>query len=330
MKVCQISVRAEEFPILPGGLYNAADQAAAHCFGADTHFSMVTPLKRLSSYDAFFITMWKVKQPDEPRWMDLIYRLRSEFPNKLIILHQEAEAGWWISPPRSLEEQKSIMGILKDQIDIFLAHSEEAQYLNQCFMERGKAYCWDTVQSISFISRFIKNSRGKSKNIGINTFDGRANGITGIAVASKLTEDIIQVNRAWYRDDRVKFFPKFFNINLRVVPILPWGDWLDALSNVYVYLHPMPAAAAGRDTIACAGLGIPVVGNRKLQAQQTLFPELAIDCFDVLEMEHLLKRLLEDDEFFNSMREEGLKRVNYHDTLQGKVRANAILQDFTG
>jgi hypothetical protein len=220
------------------------------------------------------------------------------------------------------------MDLLKNKVDIFLAHDDRSRDLYSYFMDRGKAYTWSTVQDLNFISQFIKTPESKDKVVGINTFDGRANGITGIAVASRHCKNLIQINRGWYDDDRHIFFPNHFGVNVNIIPILSWKKWLQEMSDIYVYLHPMPAASAGRDTITAAALGIPTIGNHHLDAQNRMFPNLGTDPFDPKSMEKSLIRLLQDVDFFNDCRKKGLEAVQYHSIENGEKRAQNILGDF--
>ena len=105
-----------------------------------------------------------------------------------------------------------------------------------------------------------------------------------------------------------------------------WVAWARQVSTAYVYLHPLTVAGAGRDTIACAVLGVPVIGNRHLDAQRILFPDLACSSYEVLEQERLLRRLVEDDGFYDEVRAKALSRIDQFDLPAGIAAGRKVLE----
>lgn len=164
--------------------------------------------------------------------------------------------------------------------------------------------------------------------MGVSTYDGRANGLLGIAIVTQVTKDITQVTRSVYHDSRNEDVAAHFGVSPKIIPQTGWKDWLGYLTDLYVYVHPMPAASAGRDTIACAALGIPVIGNKNLDVQMSLFPKLGADCYDVKQMKFLLEQLLDDEKFYREVREFALERVKFFSVEEGLPRADWVLRQF--
>lgn len=195
-------------------------------------------------------------------------------------------------------------------------------------MNNGKAFSWRTVQDTPHIIPYLKKPEAKSKTVGVSTYDGRANGLLGIAVVSRVTDNITQVTRSVYHDPRNEDVVAHFKVQPKIIPQTGWKDWLGYLTDLYIYVHPMPAASAGRDTIACAALGIPVIGNKELDVQMSLFPKLGTGCYDVRQMETLLEQLLKDKKFYDEVREFASERVKFFSVEEGLPRADWILRQF--
>ena len=63
-------------------------------------------------------------------------------------------------------------------------------------------------------------------------------------------------------------------------------------------VNMMPTVAAGTFSMNCAYFGIPCIGNEKVDTQNTLFPELAVDVEDVHSARHLALKLRTDKDFY--------------------------------
>jgi len=86
--------------------------------------------------------------------------------------------------------------------------------------------------------------------------------------------------------------------NLHHLPWVMWNEWIIQLSKFKYAVHLMPTVAAGTFSLNCAVLGIPCIGNEKVDTQSVLFPELSVDVGDVFEARHMAGRLRDDKDFY--------------------------------
>lgn len=347
MRVATVTCREEEFSIERDQLNNVNDLAGSWCFGSRIHFPLKSNVEKLKDYDAVWFTMSKQIREYELRWMELLTQFKEKWPEKKVILHQEGEAEFYLMRPSTAWNiQRDWVLALKDKVDLLLTHNARDASLYRYFMDEGEVEPWRTVQDIDKISPYVIPSGEKvEKFTGISTYDGRAGGVVGLAVASQASDKITQITRSIYADDREEVMCARFDVWPNVTRQTGWFDWLKQVAGIYVYLHPMPAASAGRDTIACAALGIPVIGNKNLDAQMHLFPELAVDVYDARKQEELVRELLysrhprerkastgdniESDLFtslYDRSRNHGLKHCKFYGIDYGVERAKKIMQ----
>ncbi len=328
MRVATVSCRENEFPIERGQLHNVNDLAGSWCFGSRIHFPLKESTGVLKDYDAVWFTMSKQIREYEGNWMDLLSGFKARWPEKKVILHQEGECEFFLNR-RGTEWkiQKGWITTLQSKVDLLLTHNAREASLYRYLMDKGEVEAWRTVQDVEKIKSYVISPEKKTKKrVGISTYDGRAGGIVGMAVASKITEEVVQVTRSIYKDNREEVICDRFGVWPEVTPQCGWYEWLDSIHDLYLYLHPMPAASAGRDTIACAALGIPVIGNKYLDAQMHLFPELAVDVYDARRMEQLVTELLYDRDFYERVRKTAMDRVGFYNIEYGVDRAEKTLQ----
>lgn len=326
MKTATISCREESFVIERDQLFNVNDIAASWCFGSRVHFPLKSSVQTLQDFDCVFFTMSKQIRPYEKRWMELLHNFKSKWPNKKVILHQEAEVEFYLTHQATgWNVTKGWMEVLYDKVDLLLAHNGRDNFVYQYFVDHGAVHTWRTVQDVEEILPYRKDPSEKEKVVGVSTYDGRANGTLALAVVSKLTKNIMQITRSEYADDRNTFVNKRFSVLPKVAPLCGWLDWLENLTDLYIYVHPMPAASAGRDTIACAALGIPVIGNKNLNAQAHLFPDLAVEVFDARKIDHAVQELLNNPGFYERVRRKALEGFEYYSIEYGIERAKEIM-----
>jgi hypothetical protein len=86
--------------------------------------------------------------------------------------------------------------------------------------------------------------------------------------------------------------------NLKHIPYMMWNEWMEHLSTYKYAVHLMPTVAAGTFSLNCACLGIPCIGNDKVDTQSVLFPDLSVDVNDIHEARFLAIQLRENREFY--------------------------------
>ena len=87
--------------------------------------------------------------------------------------------------------------------------------------------------------------------------------------------------------------------SLHHLPYMIWNEWIKTLANFNVGIHLMRTHAAGTFALNCAYLGIPCIGYKGLDTQETLHPELSINIGDIEKANQLTLRLRDDKEFYN-------------------------------
>jgi len=116
--------------------------------------------------------------------------------------------------------------------------------------------------------------------------------------------------------------------NLNVLPRLVWVDWIKTLSTFKYAVNLMPTVAAGTFSLNCAYLGIPCIGNKRVDTQRRCFPRLSVEAEDVRSARDIAIRLKMDAPFYKECAETAKEvyKNNYSlDIWQKKVYGD--LQD---
>jgi hypothetical protein len=285
---------------------NCNDQIAARAFGAICHYSPLEIAKYADECDAVFATMWKVRADFEPRWMDALHTLAGL--GKKVVLFQEAETGWPLT--RSWEEMKSFIELL-GKVDLFLTHNtRDTHYWGRL---ASKSYRWRTCLDLSPIWRYTMDPDRKADRPILfgSSYDDRANGLAGLLAVKDLGHPLWHQNRSTGYMDRNKELPEVLGVKIdKEIPHDSWSDWLREVSGAYLAVHPMPAAAAGRDQIAFAALGIPCIGNGELEIQRELFGNLQIsDIYNPKQIEDAVHWILNAPRDYATIREYAIHKV---------------------
>jgi hypothetical protein len=266
----------------------------------------------LGSYDLVIAKMSKIRESYEKTWMEFIPKFKSKFPSKIVFLYQEAEVDWPLK--RSIEEQCELYKAIKS-CDLFLSHNEIDAGFYGNLWDNKKAIYTPTPLPINAIKKYVKTFKYRQDGHELifgSSFDDRACGMFGLSAAlgARRIFDAIkltQYTRTDYKDNRNDLIKECFG-DFETIPQLSWFDYCERLSRAYVSMSLMTAAAAGRDTITFAALGVPHIGNKRLTAMQSCFPDLCIDPLDVDRAKSLVVKLFTDAEF-NSRISDDSKRL---------------------
>lgn len=86
---------------------------------------------------------------------------------------------------------------------------------------------------------------------------------------------------------------------VRHLPRVMWTDWIKQLSTFKYAVHLMPTVAAGTFALNCAYLGIPCIGNGKVDTQKICHPMLSVDVEDINTARKLASQLRKDKSFYD-------------------------------
>lgn len=297
-------------PIEQIGHSNCNDQIAARAFGAVEHVTH-SDFDRLRSYECVIATMWKVFTPSvESRWMEVLHRLKDETDTK-VVLFQEAETPWPTTRP--WEEQRSFIELL-GKVDLLLTHNVRDIGMWGPLRKGKSTFRWRTCMDVEYAAQFRVDPSLKHWRPVIvgSSYDQRANGLAGLIACRGLEEGtpLWHQNRSTGYHDRNEEAPKLLGMTIeKEIPHSGWTRWLEACSGAYMVVHPMPAASAGRDQICFAAMGIPCIGSRDLDIQRELFPRLAVDHYDVDQIRRILKRVWNDPNEYEHIRNVAISKV---------------------
>ncbi len=169
----------------------------------------------------------------------------------------------------------------------------------------------------------IRRQDDGMQSVAVACLNDRWNGLQAALLAKDMGYPVVNAKKGVFvdgRDEECGLFSKSFGT-------MGWIDWATELSKCWVYLHPLSVASAGRDQIACAAIGVPIIGNKWSTAQTTLWPSLAVDPYDVLAQVEKLKRL-ENDMFYQACVLHAHSQLGSFDLRWGKELAETLIQRY--
>ena len=86
---------------------------------------------------------------------------------------------------------------------------------------------------------------------------------------------------------------------VNILPYMEWKDWIHKLNEFKVGVHLMRTHAAGTFALNCAYLGIPCIGYKGLDTQETCHPYTTVSIGDLSEAREIIRKLKEDNNFYN-------------------------------
>lgn len=87
------------------------------------------------------------------------------------------------------------------------------------------------------------------------------------------------------------------------LPYMSWKNWIHKLNEFKIGIHMMRTHAAGTFALNCSYLGIPCIGYRGLDTQETLHPELSVDIADIGKAKDLARKLCSNKAFYKECSE---------------------------
>ncbi len=100
--------------------------------------------------------------------------------------------------------------------------------------------------------------------------------------------------------------------DLNHLPYVDWVGWINTVATFKYGIHMMPTIAAGTFSLNCAYLGVPCIGNEKVDTQRVCFPDLSVDVEDVESARKIANLLKNDSDFYNQCSQKAKENYNKH------------------
>ena len=96
--------------------------------------------------------------------------------------------------------------------------------------------------------------------------------------------------------------------DIKYLPYMNWREWINHIGQYKVGVHLMRTHAAGTFSMNFAFHGTPVIGVKGLDTQDLLHPQTTVEAGDLVKARQIIRRLYEDEFFYQECSEETLWR----------------------
>ena len=97
-------------------------------------------------------------------------------------------------------------------------------------------------------------------------------------------------------------------------------DFCNQLRESQIVYDPFTYHSYSRTTVDTAALGVAVVGSNRTQSINVCYPHTAVDPYDVKTARELIKKLIEDKEFYNLVVETAKQNVEFYNHQNSRER----------
>ena len=241
------------------------------------------PFKGVSQYDLVIVILpKKLENYNSSRLLDLVKAI-----GKKVTVMQEGPA--WYYQDYDYVNQVNYINFLSE-MDFLLTHNKsDISYFKGIFKKPTF-----NLQSL-MIEDTVKDVPRENNNMPIigGNFCSWYGGVDSYFVARNF-DKLIFIPSMGRKIQNEEQFP-----GLHHLPYMMWNEWIKALANFNVGIHLMRTHAAGTFALNCAYLGIPCIGYKGLDTQETLHPQLSVDIGDIEKANILANKLKIDKEFYN-------------------------------
>ena len=337
MNACLVSVRNDERDLKEMVGMDTNDANICYLMGGIRHlWCGERNLDKFKEYDLIMFTMSKVQGSYENTWLELVKLLKKKYPNTIIVVYQEAEMEW--SMYRPINEQINLFENLK-YADMFICHNQsDIGYFKYLIPNIKVSYCPSALPIAKIKEYAIPVEKKRTDVLEIifgSSFDHRSCGMFGYAVAMELKRKykgrikLTQYHRTQWNDDRNEQIKKHFGYDFEILPHMGWLDYITRLSKSYISMNLMMLAAAGRDAIVFAALGIPHIGNARLE----LLSHRTNKLFNILDLQEVCMycdKLLVNDCVYYVHQQMELSHVMVHSFGNVKRHLQCIFENELG
>ena len=157
-------------------------------------------------------------------------------------------------------------------------------------------------------------SKDKSGIILGGNFTSWYSGLDSYLIAQALDDKITNVSmgRKQPQEDLID--------DITYLPYMTWRQWIDECSKYKVGVHMMRTHAAGTFSMNLSWHGTPVIGYEGLDTQELLHPQTTIQVGDLMGAKRIMKKLTEDEDFYQECSEQTKRRFEKHYSEEAWLR----------
>jgi hypothetical protein len=96
--------------------------------------------------------------------------------------------------------------------------------------------------------------------------------------------------------------------DIKYLPYMNWREWINHIGQFKVGVHLMRTHAAGTFSLNMSWHATPVIGYSGLDTQELLHPQTTVEVGDLVKARDIMRRLTEDEDFYQECSEETLWR----------------------
>lgn len=104
-------------------------------------------------------------------------------------------------------------------------------------------------------------------------------------------------------------------------------DFCDQLRESKIVYDPFTYHSYSRTTVDTAALGVAVVGSNRTQSMNICYPYTTVDPYDVKTARELIRKLIEDKEFYKKVVTTAFEKVEFYNHINSKERYLLALQE---
>tara|TARA_Y100001937_G_scaffold95969_1_gene130393 strand:- start:1128 stop:2090 length:963 start_codon:yes stop_codon:yes gene_type:complete len=201
------------------------------------------------------------------------------------------EGPYWYFQDYPMEQQIWFYNTLMD-MDIIFGHNEADVDYFKGLTQKKHVYRNPSLMITDEIKPTTKPEDRNGVIIGGNMVRWYG-GFDSYIVAQEFGEQIYapSMGRKIEREDEM---------DISHLPYMNWIEWMNNLSKFKYAVHLMPTHAAGTFALNCAYHGIPCIGYKGLDTQQSCHPQLTIKMNDLKHARELANKLKNDNGFYET------------------------------
>ncbi len=284
---------------------NMRTEFAWMCALNATHYSVDFLIKNTSLVDFFDLIIIIFPKKGIKGFVDSGYSLVQLAKQKADKVAFMQEGPHWFYQDLPIAESFWLLSEMA-LCDVFLAHNEASFLYYKGLFKNKPGYINRTLMIEDAIPPLLEGGERKNIIVGGNIIRWYG-GLSSYIVAEDVIGELSEETEIWFPSMGRKTASESLISGIHHLPYLSWGNWMEALNKFKVGLHLNPNTAADSFALNCAYLGIPCIGNKQADTQAICFPELAIDPEDFETARALLKRVLQDKDFYQYVSTEAKK-----------------------